>query len=72
MSHDSTTSSRVRSSPRSSDNGAREQHRQYSFTRRSRGHQARRVTHAVETLFKVTVEDVRTSIVRGKIKRVGK
>lgn len=30
------------------------------------------VSRAVSTLFKVTVTEVRTSIVRGKIKRVGK
>jgi large subunit ribosomal protein L23 len=30
------------------------------------------VAHAVETLFKVSVEGVRTNIVRGKTKRVGR
>ena len=30
------------------------------------------IRHAVETLFKVTVTDVRTLVVRGKVKRVGR
>ena len=30
------------------------------------------IARAVSTLFKVTVEGVRTNIVRGKVKRVGK
>ena len=48
---------------------AREKQRQYSFVvdREASKHDAR----AVSTLFKVTVEDVRTCIMRGKIKRIG-
>ncbi len=50
---------------------AREKLRQYSFLvdRAATKHE---VAHAVSALFKVTVEGVRTNIVRGKIKRVGK
>lgn len=50
---------------------AREKLRQYSFLvdREATKHD---VARAVSTLFKVTVEGVRTNIVRGKIKRVGK
>jgi len=50
---------------------AREQHRQYSFIvdLKASKHE---VARAVQQLFKVTVEGVRTNIVRGKIKRVGK
>jgi large subunit ribosomal protein L23 len=50
---------------------AREKQRQYSFVV---DHDATKhdVARAVSTLFKVTVEDVRTAIMRGKIKRVGK
>ncbi|WP_164021698.1 50S ribosomal protein L23 [Pyxidicoccus trucidator] len=50
---------------------AREKFRQYSFIvdRKATKHD---VARAVETLFKVTVEGVRTNVVRGKIKRVGK
>ncbi len=49
---------------------AREKQRQYSFVvdRKATKHD---VARAVSTLFKVTVEDVRTLIMRGKIKRVG-
>ena len=50
---------------------AREAQRQYSFVvdRAATKHE---VALAVQTLFKVTVEGVRTSVVRGKVKRVGK
>lgn len=50
---------------------ARETQRQYSFVvdRAATKHE---VAHAVQALFKVTVEGVRTSVVRGKVKRVGK
>jgi len=50
---------------------ARETQRQYSFVvdRAATKHQ---VAAAVQQLFKVTVEGVRTSVVRGKVKRVGK
>ena len=49
---------------------AREKHRQYSFIvdkKATKGDVARAVT----ALFKVGVEDVRTTILRGKIKRIG-
>ena len=50
---------------------AREKFRQYSFLvdRDATKHDVRA---AVQGLFKVTVEEVRTLIVRGKIKRMGK
>jgi large subunit ribosomal protein L23 len=50
---------------------AREQFQQYSFIV---DHKATKhdVARAVAGLFKVTVEDVRTIIVRGKTKRVGR
>ena len=50
---------------------AREKFRQYSFIvdRKATKHD---VARAVETLFKVTVEGVRTNVVRGKVKRVGR
>jgi large subunit ribosomal protein L23 len=50
---------------------AREQFRQYSFIvdRKATKYD---VARAVETLFKVSVEGVRTNIVRGKSKRVGR
>jgi large subunit ribosomal protein L23 len=50
---------------------AREKHRQYSFLidRKATKHD---VSRAVTELFKVTVEEVRTAVVRGKIKRIGK
>jgi large subunit ribosomal protein L23 len=50
---------------------AREKFRQYSFIvdRRATKHD---VAQAVEQLFKVTVEAVRTNIVRGKVKRIGR
>jgi large subunit ribosomal protein L23 len=50
---------------------AREKYRQYSFIvdRKATKHD---VARAVETLFKVSVEGVRTNIVRGKTKRVGR
>ena len=49
---------------------AREKQRLYSFVvdREASKHD---VARAVSTLFKVTVEDVRTCIMRGKIKRIG-
>lgn len=50
---------------------ARERFRQYSFLvdKKATKHD---VANAVTQLFKVNVEDVKTLIVRGKIKRVGK
>ena len=50
---------------------ARESLRQYSFVvdRAATKHD---VASAVQQLFKVTVEAVRTSVIRGKVKRVGK
>lgn len=50
---------------------AREQNRQYSFVvdKKATKHD---VTSAVQSLFKVTVLDVNTLIVRGKWKRVGR
>ncbi|MBK7858818.1 MAG: 50S ribosomal protein L23 [Archangiaceae bacterium] len=50
---------------------AREKQRQYSFIvdRQASKHD---VAAAVTSLFKVTVEGVRTTIMRGKIKRIGK
>ncbi len=50
---------------------AREKLRQYSFLvdKTATKHD---VCRAVETLFKVNVEGVRTAIIRGKTKRVGK
>jgi large subunit ribosomal protein L23 len=50
---------------------AREKFRQYSFIVDRKATKLD-VARAVETLFKVNVEAVRTNIVRGKIKRVGK
>jgi large subunit ribosomal protein L23 len=49
---------------------AREKLNQYSFLvdRKATKHD---VARAVTTLFKVAVEDVRTAVMRGKIKRVG-
>ncbi len=48
----------------------REKHRQYSFVvdRKATKHE---IARAVTAQFKVTVEDVRTLVMRGKIKRVG-
>jgi large subunit ribosomal protein L23 len=50
---------------------AREKFRQYAFVvdREATKHD---VVRAVETLFKVNVEAVRTHIIRGKSKRVGR
>lgn len=48
----------------------REKQRQYSFVV-DRQATKNDVARAVSTLFKVTVENVRTSVVRGKVKRVG-
>ena len=50
---------------------AREKFRQYSFVV-DRQATKTDVQRAVETLFKVTVEGVRTHIIRGKVKRVGR
>jgi large subunit ribosomal protein L23 len=50
---------------------ARERLRQYSFIVDKKATKVD-VALAVESLFKVTVEGVRTNIVRGKIKRVGR
>jgi large subunit ribosomal protein L23 len=50
---------------------AREKFRQYSFIVDRKATKLD-VARAVEGLFKVNVEAVRTNIVRGKIKRVGK
>jgi large subunit ribosomal protein L23 len=50
---------------------AREKQRQYSFIV-DRDASKHDVAAAVRALFKVTVEDVRTAIMRGKIKRIGK
>jgi large subunit ribosomal protein L23 len=50
---------------------AREKFRQYSFIVDTKATKVD-VARAVENLFKVTVEGVRTNIVRGKMKRVGK
>ncbi|MCU0698883.1 MAG: 50S ribosomal protein L23 [Myxococcaceae bacterium] len=49
---------------------AREKHRQYSFVvdKKATKHD---IARAVSQQFKVTVTDVRTLIMRGKIKRVG-
>lgn len=49
---------------------AREKQRQYSFLvdRKANKHE---IARAVTTQFKVTVEGVRTLIMRGKVKRVG-
>ena len=49
---------------------ARETLRQYSFVvdRKATKHD---IARAVATQFKVTVEDVRTLVMRGKIKRIG-
>ena len=49
---------------------AREKQRQYSFVV-DREATKLDVARAVSTQFKVTVEDVRTAVMRGKIKRVG-
>lgn len=50
---------------------AREKFRQYSFIVDKKATKYD-VARAVETLFKVSVEGVRTNIVRGKTKRVGR
>jgi large subunit ribosomal protein L23 len=50
---------------------AREQYRQYSFIV-DRAASKSDVATAVESLFKVGVESVRTLVIRGKIKRVGR
>ena len=50
---------------------AREKFRQYSFLvdRKATKHD---ISRAVSTQFKVTVEEVRTIVMRGKIKRIGR
>jgi large subunit ribosomal protein L23 len=50
---------------------AREKFRHYSFLV-DRGATKHDVARAVESLFSVTVEAVRTTIIRGKTKRVGR
>jgi large subunit ribosomal protein L23 len=50
---------------------AREEFHQYSFLVDRRANKTE-IRHAVEKLFKVNVTAVRTAIVRGKQKRVGK
>jgi large subunit ribosomal protein L23 len=50
---------------------AREKFRQYSFIV-DKSASKHDVAAAVQKLFKVTVEGVRTNIVRGKVKRVGR
>lgn len=50
---------------------AREKLRQYSFII-DMGATKHDVARAITELFKVTVEGVRTSVVRGKVKRVGR
>jgi len=50
---------------------AREEDRQYAF-QVDRGANKSEIADAVEKLFKVNVVAVRTSINRGKVKRVGK
>jgi large subunit ribosomal protein L23 len=50
---------------------AREQHRQYSFLV-AKDATKHTVRAAVQQAFKVTVTGVRTTIIRGKTKRVGK
>ena len=50
---------------------AREKYRHYSFVVDLKATKTD-VSRAVEELFKVTVEGVRTNTIRGKIKRVGK
>ena len=50
---------------------AREKFRQYSFIVDKKATKVD-VARAVENLFKVSVEGVRTNVVHGKVKRVGK
>jgi len=50
---------------------AREQFHQYSFLVDRRANKTE-IRHAIEKLFKVNVTDVRTSITRGKAKRIGR
>ena len=50
---------------------AREKFRQYSFIVDKKATKID-VARAVESLFKVSVEGVRTNVVHGKVKRVGK
>jgi large subunit ribosomal protein L23 len=50
---------------------AREKFRQYSFIVDKKATKID-VARAVENLFKVSVEGVRTNVVHGKVKRVGK
>jgi large subunit ribosomal protein L23 len=48
----------------------REAHRHYAFLVDKRASKPE-IKQAIQTLFKVTVTDIRTSVHRGKIKRVG-
>jgi large subunit ribosomal protein L23 len=50
---------------------AREKNRQYSFLVDRRANKFD-IARAVSAQFKVTVEDVRTLVMRGKVKRIGK
>jgi large subunit ribosomal protein L23 len=50
---------------------AREQHHQFSFLVDPQANKTE-IRHAVERLFKVNVLEVRTTIVRGKVKRIGR
>jgi large subunit ribosomal protein L23 len=50
---------------------AREENHQYSFLVDKKANKTE-IRHAVEKLFKVNVVDVRTSIARGKVKRIGR
>lgn len=49
---------------------ARENFRHYSFLVDKKANKTE-IRHAVEKLFKVNVVEIRTAIVRGKIKRIG-
>lgn len=50
---------------------AREENHQYSFLVDREANKTE-IRHAVEKLFKVNVVEVRTSIARGKVKRIGR
>lgn len=50
---------------------AREEHHQYGFLVDREANKTE-IRHAVEKLFKVNVVEVRTSIARGKVKRIGR
>lgn len=49
----------------------REAHRHYAFVVDKKSNKEA-IKQAIQVLFKVTVTDIRTSIHRGKIKRIGK